>query len=293
MDRLLEPRKRFSRSEIRERLTGKTAEKHPILVTDAGIGLVAKMSEAEGIDLITATSEARLRMMGQPSCVSYLAVGNANDLAFDALRRVTRMARQTPVICGIAPGDPYRDIGQLVEEARVKGADGIITLPAANGFGKKLDRDVAGSILNSEADLRLIEYCNEAGLFTIAVSFDCENAKAAAAAGADVIVAHAGFTVGGLSGAPAETAGTLEEVYEFTAELTEAAHRENPDSFVLCHGGFLNTPERVQECLARSGAQGMFGGSVFDRIPIEDAITDVVSRLEALCLQDIQKEAEG
>jgi len=287
---LTEPRVRFKRNEILQILNSKIKAKKPVLIADAGIGLTAKMAESEGIDLITATSEGRIRMMGQPSCMSYMAVGNANDMALDALRRAARMARKTPVLCGIAPGDPYRDIEQLIAEAMAMGADGVITLPAANGFGSRLDRDVAGSILNSEADLRTIAYCRKNDIFSIGAAFDAEYAVKAAGAGCDLIVAHAGFTVGGLSGAPKESARSLEEVCTFTGEIVERVHKVCPDCIVVCHGACLNTPENVQACLTQSGAQGMFGGSVFDRIPIEEAVMDVVSHLEALPLRRIKEE---
>lgn len=292
MNALLEPRKRFSRGEIQRRLADKIGKKQPVLVADAGIGLTAKMAEAEGIDLITATSEARLRMMGQPSCMSYLAVGNANDLAFDALKRAARMARHTPVICGIAPGDPYREISDLVKEAKEKGADGVITLPAAGGFGRRLNQDVKGSILHSDADLYLIAYCNQIGMFSIAAAFHPDEAKMAAEAGADMVIAHGGFTAGGICGAPEASAKSLEEICDFTAQVTEAVHSVNPEAIVLCHGGGLNTPEKVQLCLEKSKVQGMFGGSVFDRLPMERAITNVVLQLETLRLRNGNQEAD-
>lgn len=282
---LVQPRKRFSRDEIRCKLTERITKKEPILAVDAGIGLVAKMAAASDIDLITASSEGRFRMMGQPSCMSYLAVGNANDLALDALKRACRMSRQTPVLCALAPGDPYREPEQLLAQVRALGADGIVIgLPGGNGFGERLDRDVDASVLSSAADLYLLELCGAAGAFTMAVSYDRENAVSSARCGADVIVAHAGFTVGGLSGPPVDAARTLDEVCAFTEEIVQAVHAVNPKTFVLCHGATLNTPEAVQECLTRSGAQGLFGGSVFDRLPIEESIREVVSKLESLKL---------
>jgi len=281
---LLLPRKRFTRAEIRAALQRRVEQKEPILAADCGIGLVAKMAEASGLDLLTATSEARLRMMGQPSCMSYLAVGNANTLAQDALRRTVRMARHTPVLCGIAPGDPYRELDQLVEQARVLGADGFLVSPAANGFGARLDQDVSGSILHSSADLYLLAYCAERDLFSAAFVFDEEDARRAAEAGADLIIAHSGFTVGGLSGAPADEARTVQQTCDFTRAIVRAVRAESETAFVLCHGSVLNTPEAVQTCLTVSGAQGLFGGSVFDRLPMEQAIGGVIKELTALQL---------
>jgi len=284
---LLRPRQRFSREEICARLRARTEKKEPILMAGAGIGIVAKMAEAGDLDLIAASSEDRFRMMGQPSALSYLAIGNANDLALDALKRAARMARRTPVLCGVTPGDPYREPEAFLETARTMGADGIIGQPAADGFGPRLDQDVAGSILHTEGDLHLLYLAREMGLFSAALAFRAAYAARAAAAGADLIVAHCGFTVGGLAGAPEDAARTLDEVCAFTEEVLTAVRRENPDAFVLCHGGPLNTPEAVQTVLDRTGVQGFYGGAAFDRIPMERAITQVVSQLESLELSKL------
>lgn len=278
---LVSPRKRFSREEIRERLARQTGGGRPILAVDAGIGLVSKMAEASGISLIFATAEARFRMMGLPSCCSYATLGNANDLALEALGKAARMARHTPVLAGICPGDPIREPELLLKQMREMGADGIVIgLPGGNGFGKKLDRDVAGSVLHSQADLELLQLAAQMDFYTAAVCRDGAFAARAVECGADLIIAHAGFTAGGLSGACPDSVKTLEETIKLVRDIREQAG----DVPVLCHGGCLNTPEAVQRCLEETGAKGFWGGSVFDRIPMEAAIGGTVSQLKSLHL---------
>ena len=279
---LLCPRRRFSRAEILELLQERIRRREPILMAGAGIGIVAKMAEAGQADLITATSEDRLRMMGQPSCMSYAAVGNANDLALDALVRAARMARQTPVLCGLAPGDPRREADQLLEEAKRLGADGFIGLPASNGFGPLLDGDVRGSVLHSAADLEMLRLCRRQEIFSVAVCFDETYAAVAARAGADLIVAHAGYTAGGLCGPQSDQARTLEQTIVFTARVNRAAKQAREGVPVLCHGAALNTPQAVQACLLRAGVQGFYGGSALDRLPMEQAVMEVVGKLKQL-----------
>ena len=278
---LVSPRKRFSREEIRERLARQTGEGRPILAVDAGIGLVSKMAEASGISLIFATAEARFRMMGLPSCCSYAALGNANDLALQALEKAARMARHTPVLAGICPGDPLREPELLLKQMRELGADGIVIgLPSGNGFGEKLDRDVVGSVLHSQADLELLQLASQMDFYTAAVCRDGAFAARAAEYGADLIIAHVGFTAGGLSGACPDSVKTPEETIGLVRDIREQAG----DVPVLCHGGCLNSPEMVQRCLEETGALGFWGGSVFDRIPMEAAIGGTVSQLKALHL---------
>ena len=78
----------------------------------------------------------------------------------------------------------------------------------------------------------------------------------------------------------------MDEIITFTQNITEVVHRENPDAIVLCHGGMLNTPERVQECFTHTDVQGFLGCSAFDRLPIERAISSTIEELCNLPLKD-------
>lgn len=282
---LLQPRKRYTRGEIVARLKARTEKKKALLLGGAGIGLTAKMQDTAGLDLIMVSSEAVFRMMGQPSALSYLACGNANSLMLDAARRVVRMALHTPVIGGLAPGDPDRELEQLLEETAAAGLDGITNQPAGEGFGPALDGDVEGSLLHSSAEQAMVEACRRRGLFCVMTVFSAGTARRMAALGADALIVHMGFTVGGLAGAPAREARNLEWLCGEAEKITGMARAQNPDVFVFLHGGMLNTPQAVQQCLLHSGADGFYGGSVFDRLPMEQAITGVVQQLKSLPLK--------
>ena len=289
---LVAPRKRFQREQIQGALSERIRKNQAILAVDAGIGLVSKMAENAGIPLIFATAESRLRMMGLPSCSAYVAMRNANDLSIEAVQKAARMARRTPVLAGACPGDPMREPYDLLLQMRELGADGILVgLPGGNGFGPKLDQDVAGSVLNAQADLELIGLASELSFYTAAVCYDALFAVKAAEQGVDLIVAHAGFTVSGFSGACPGKARDMQQTIEFVRELAEAVRKIVPHIPILCHGACLNTPEAVQKCMNETGVQGFWGGSVFDRIPMETAIGGTVSELKALRLDAMEGQA--
>ena len=67
--------------------------------------------------------------------------------------------------------------------------------------------------------------------FTICYGYTDEQTRGLAAAGADVIVPHAGWTTGGLAGAGA-SAMSLERPCEHVQELIDLARREHPE--VIC-----------------------------------------------------------
>lgn len=129
-------KKTWKRTEILRHLREQIKEKKPILMGAAGIGLVAKMEANAGIDLIMTTSADRFRMDGQPSAVSYLACRNANDVVVQNLPKIVRMTGNTPVVAGVATGDPYRTPEELVKLFVNMGASGMINAPAAAAFGK-------------------------------------------------------------------------------------------------------------------------------------------------------------
>jgi predicted TIM-barrel enzyme len=243
------------------------------------------MQEKMGLDAVVVSSEAALRMAGQPSALSYLGCQNANDTMFAAARKVCRVVRHTPVLGGIAPGDPYRELDELLDTAEAIGLDGITNLPSGAGFGSRLNTDVRGSILHSDAECYLMRRCQQRDIFYMAVVFDPQGARLAAAEGADLVVAHGGFTLGGSCGAPENEALPMELLCQRIGQMAQAVWEEAPQTPVLCHGNILNTPERVQQCLDATGTDGFFGGNGMDAIPMEQAVGQVVTELEGLELQ--------
>lgn len=67
------------RKEINERLRKKIADKKPIVIGGAGIGLVAKIADQTGIDLIMGYNTGPFRMDGHGSLSGYLAYGDSQS----------------------------------------------------------------------------------------------------------------------------------------------------------------------------------------------------------------------
>ena len=106
----------------------------------------------------------------------------------------------------------------------------------------------------------------------------CEaDARAMAAAGADIVVCHLGLTTGGAIGAG--TALTLADCVPRINAWAVAAQAVNPEVIVLCHGGPIATPEDAQYVLARCPAcHGFYGASSMERLPTEVALTETTRR---------------
>ena len=89
------------------------------------------------------------------------------------------------------------------------------------------------------------------------------------AAGADVLVARCGVTVGGLSG-PTAALLVAARPPRSSRRSSRRLAPSNPEILVLAHGGPWVTPEDTDELYAQTDAQGFLGESSIERIPIED-----------------------
>lgn len=277
----------FSRQEILRNLSSKTSEKSPIIAVSAGIGLISKIADAAKADLIITTHSDYYRMDGHPSAMGYFAYSNANTLTLANGKKILKMAKNVPVIVGIGSGDPYREIDELADEYWDMGFSGYINSPAAGMYGSYMEHHLAGTPLGVNADASLIKAMREKDRLTIALAITTEQAKIFADSGADIVIAFAGYTVGGLKGAPADMSLNLDETCAYVQEVYDIVKKGNPDAFVLCHGAQLNSPPNVQTCFHQTDVDGFYGASALDRLPIERAIHNCVSSFKKLHLQNI------
>ena len=93
----------FTRAEIKERLQAKLDKRLPIIMGGAGIGLVAKMCDLAGIDIIMAYNTGPFRMDGHGSLAGYLAYGDSNAITLDLARHILPVVKNTPSSVASAP----------------------------------------------------------------------------------------------------------------------------------------------------------------------------------------------
>lgn len=273
------------REIILTNLREKVARGEPILITAAGLGLIAKIANAAKVDLIVTTAGDYYRMDGHPTAMAYFAYGNANTQTLDRGPRILKMAKDVPVVVGMGVGDPYREIDELADEYWRMGFSGYINAPVAAMYGPFMENHLKGTVLSLEADAAMISMLHRKNRLTIAIAVTAEHARVLASAGADLIVAFTGFTVGGLAGAPTDQARTLDQACAFVQEICDIVKEVNPESLVVCSGGPLDTPEAVQYCFDHTDAAGFFGSSATDRLPMEEAVCGCVERFEKLRLE--------
>jgi predicted TIM-barrel enzyme len=273
----------MTRAEIRLRFQARLDTGMPLILGGAGIGLVAKAADRAGIDALMAYNTGPFRMNGHGSLAGYLAYGDSNGITIDLAREILPVVQNTPVLAGIGAADPYRNIDRLIVELMDLGYSGITNVPTAGIYDGTFRQQIDATELGYSKEIELIARCNELDLFTVAYAFTPQEATAMAEAGADVIGAHVGLTMGGFVGA--QQVPAVDEACNRIEAMTAAARSARSDVWVVAHGGPFPDPESVQIVFDRVDVDGFLGASSMERLPVEQAIGNTVRAYHALSLR--------
>lgn len=272
----------MSRAEVRGRLQARIDMGQPLVLGGAGVGLIAKAADRAGIDVLMAYNTGPFRMDGHGSLSGYLAYGDSNGITIGLAGQVLPAAPNTPVVGGIGAADPYRPFDRLISEYIDLGYSGITNVPTAGIYDGSFRAHIDATNLGYPREVALITECDRRDVFTVAYAFDPDEAAAMAQAGADIIGAHVGLTVGGYIGA--QDAMSVDEACDRIAAMTEAARRENPGVWVVAHGGPFDVPENVQTVYDRVDVDGFLGASSIERLPVERAVRETIDQFRDLKL---------
>ncbi|MDN8615995.1 phosphoenolpyruvate hydrolase family protein [Variovorax ginsengisoli] len=272
---------RISRSTLLAGLRAKIEAGRPIIGGGAGTGLSAKCEEAGGIDLIVIYNSGRYRMAGRGSLAGLLAYGNANEIVCEMAREVLPVVRHTPVLAGVNGTDPFMIPDEFLARLVSLGFSGVQNFPTVGLIDGVFRANLEETGMGYGLEVELIARARALDLLTTPYVFCEADARAMAAAGADIVVCHLGLTTGGAIGAG--TALTLADCVPRINAWATAAQAVNPEVIVLCHGGPIATPEDAQYVLARCPAcHGFYGASSMERLPTEVALTETTRRFVAI-----------
>jgi predicted TIM-barrel enzyme len=272
---------RLERKEILQRFREMVARRVPIVGGGAGTGLSAKCEEAGGIDLIIIYNSGRYRMAGRGSAAGLLAYGNANEIVKEMAREVLPVVRTTPVLAGVNGTDPFVLMPQFLAELKGMGFSGVQNFPTIGLFDGVMRASFEETGMGYGLEVDMIAQAHALDLLTTPYVFNPEEATAMTNAGADIIVAHMGVTVGGSIGA--SSAKTLDTCVQLIDEIAGAALKVRKDVIVLCHGGPIAMPEDAEYVLQHARiCHGFYGASSMERLPTEIALTDQTRRFKRI-----------
>jgi predicted TIM-barrel enzyme len=257
----------------------------PIIGGGAGTGLSAKCEEAGGIDLIVIYNSGRYRMAGRGSSAGLLAYGNANEIVKEMALEVLPVVKHTPVLAGVNGTDPFVLMPQFLAELKAMGFSGVQNFPTIGLFDGTMRASFEETGMGYGLEVDMIAEAHGQDLLTTPYVFNPGEAAAMAGAGADIVVAHMGVTVGGSIGAT--TAKSLDACIGEIDAIASAARNVKHDIIVLCHGGPIAMPDDAAYVLKRAkDCQGFYGASSMERLPVETALTEQTRKFKAIRRQD-------
>ena len=271
----------IDRKTILAKFRGMVAKRVPIVGGGAGTGLSAKCEEACGIDLIIIYNSGRYRMAGRGSAAGLLAYGNANEIVKEMAVEVLPVVKKTPVLAGVNGTDPFVLMPQFLAELKAMGFSGVQNFPTIGLFDGVMRASFEETGMGYGLEVDMIRQAHELDLLTTPYVFNPDEAKAMTKAGADIIVAHMGVTVGGAIGA--SSAKSLKICVREIDAIAKAAVKVRRDVIVLCHGGPIAQPEDANYILQHAErCHGFYGASSMERLPTEVALTEQTRKFKAI-----------
>lgn len=266
--------RRFTRKEILARLHEKINRNEPIIIGASGVGIIAKKAEEANIDIIMTYCTGPTRLNGNFGLLAYMGYVDCNGISIDMGNKMLDLVKDTPIVGGIGPADPYRDIDELIDEMMEMGFSGITNVPTVGGHDGALLELLEKYELGFNSEVELIRKCRQKDIFTVAYAFDEEQTRAMVEAGVDVVCPHAGIT----ADKSMQYANVPDVVVaaEKVKRLKEVAYQVNPDVLIACHGGPFVDPESVQEGLRLAKTNIFVGASAIERIPVEEGVYNSV-----------------
>jgi len=272
----------YTRAEVLERLHDTLSKGLPIIAAGAGTGISAKFIEKGGADLIIIYNSGRFRMAGHGSTAGLMAYGDANAVAMEIGEyEVLPIVEETPVICGVHATDPRRRMWHWLGQVKDMGFSGVNNFPTHCIIDGKFRQILEETGMSVKKEFEMVALARRMDLFSIVYVDAPEEAKAMAEAGADVIIAHVGTTVGGSVGVVDATM-SLAEAAKRTQGIIDAARSVRDDVIFLSHGGPINTPEDAAYINEHTDAVGFVGASSLERMAVEQSLTDLTREFKAI-----------
>lgn len=169
----------------------------------------------------------------------------------------------------------------FLKQLKDLGFAGIQNFPTVGLIDGTFRQNLEETGMSYDAEVEVIRQAREMELLTTPYVFNVEEARKMAQAGADILVAHMGLTTSGSIGA--STGRSLDECVTLIQQIRDEAANVRKDIIVLCHGGPIAKPEDAEYVISRTkGVHGFYGASSMERLPVEEAITNITKTFKGL-----------
>lgn len=271
-----------------ERLRTTLSRGFSILGAGAGTGISAKFLERGGVDLIIIYNSGRYRMAGHGSTAGLMAYGDANAIAMEIGEfEVLPVVEETPVVCGVHATDPRRRMWHWLLKVKEMGFSGVNNFPTHCIVDGNFRQVLEETGMSFDKEVEMITIANKMDLFSAVYVAQADEARAMTEAGADVVIAHVGTTVGGSIGV-ADANCSMNQAIVRVQSIAQAARAVRSDVIVLSHGGPILTPADAAFVNEQAGTVGFVGASSLERMAFEGALLELTREFKAIRLTDNQ-----
>ncbi len=255
----------------------------PVVAVVAGSGQVARCAVEAKADLIVGLSAGVYRHLGSGSLASFMPYGNANLQTRELLTRaVMPRAAKVPVVAGVCGHDPTIDLDALLAEYAALGVVGITNWPALGFIDGAFRAALAAEGVDERSELALLERARARGLATFGFVLDRAGAQRFAAAGCDALVLDVGLTRHWAD--VHEHRDQLRQAISQLNGMAEVVRASGRDPLCLAFGGPVVNADDFAEVLRYGFVHGFAGGSVFERLPVQDVVTSTISRFKGVAV---------
>jgi predicted TIM-barrel enzyme len=254
-------------------------------MASCGSGIVAKFLERAGCDMAGVYNAVKLRTFGTGSMMGMWPVSDANGLMFEyASTEILPVVGDMPVMAGVNANDPHREIPRFLGELMRIGIIVANNFPTVGLVDGNFRTVLEHTGITYDNEIEMLKTAKHMGMVTVAYAFNpSETERMVKGADPDVLIFHAGTTVGGSIGY--DHPDTVEETARRTQEVYDAARKINRDIILLTHGAALTDPDSGRKILDLTDGHGLQTGSATERIPLEEAVLTVASAFKSLKLK--------
>ena len=272
----------YTRTEVLERLHDTLSKGEAIIAAGAGTGISAKFIEKGGADLIIIYNSGRFRMMGHGSTAGLMAYGDANAVAMEIGEyEVLPVVNDIPVICGVHATDPRRRMWHWLGKVKDMGFSGVNNFPTHTIIDGQFRDILEETGMSVKKEFEMVALARRMDMFSIVYVGSPEESVEMAKAGADVIIAHVGTTVGGSIGVT-DAVVPWDETIRRTQAIIDAGKSVRDDVLYLCHGGPINTPEDADRVIQATDCVGFVGASSLERMAVENSLTALTREFKSI-----------
>jgi DNA-binding NtrC family response regulator/predicted TIM-barrel enzyme len=256
---------------------------NPVLAVSAGSGQIAQYAVEAGADVLLALNAGLYRGLGRGSLASLLAYGNANEQTEELLRRhILPNAGSLPVIAGVMASDPTMDLDAKLDQLQRLGVAGITNWPTVGFIDGKLREALEEAGVGVGGEVEVLRAAKKRGLATFGFALSVEDIRRCVEGGVDALIINAGLTA--LQFSSGDRRDRLQDAMTHINQMLDAIEGVEHRPLCLIYGGPFTDVEDFRTLFRHARADGIAGGSVFERLPVQAITSNFIRRCKTLRL---------